>query len=127
MALRTVLLDRIAILGMDAIENDVERRLDRSGIEAEDAIAFLAEEDFFGGDAARPTAGVAQALAFGKIGLAAAEGIFGALALGDVTIDAVNLRGFAVDRNGGGDQRNVHQGAILAPADQFGVDALAAP
>ena len=85
------------------------------------------KKDFAGGDAARPTAGVAHPLSFGKVGFAAAQRVFGALALRNVAIDAVNFRGAAIHRNGGGDQRHVQKGAILAPADQFGVDALAAP
>jgi hypothetical protein len=113
------------LVGMNATENRVQGDL-AVGFEAEDAVAFLAEVDFARGDAAGPTAGVAEALAFGKVSFTATESFLGTFALGDVAIDAVDFRSISFHLNGSGDEGDVEAGAVFAFAREFGVDPLAA-
>ena len=69
---------------------------------------------------------MAEALAFGKIGFAAAEGFFGAFASGDIAIDSVDFGSVAFDLNGSGDEGNSEARAVFAFVGEFGVDAFAA-
>src|SRR5437660_10793850 len=91
------------IVGMNAVKTFIESD-PAVRLEAEDAIAFLAEINFTGGDATGPTAGVAEALAFGEVGVAAGEGLCTAVALGDGAVDRVDFGGVAFGPSGGADE-----------------------
>src|SRR5580700_4530587 len=84
-------LKRGPVVRMGAIENHLVRRLGSQKVEAENAIALLAHEDFSAGNAASPTPGVAHSLPFRQVSLAAAQRVFGALAFRYVAINPINL------------------------------------
>src|SRR6266404_1569584 len=76
-----------SIVGVNALDECVQRGNAACGIEAEQAKQFLGCVDqLLAGDVQRPAARIRQPLRFSEIGLAPAQGLFGALALGDVVV-----------------------------------------
>ena len=76
---------RRPVVGMGARLNELERRLDIR-IVLEDAIGLLRPADFSACHVPGKASRLAQPLRVGEVGLASAQGILGALALGDVIV-----------------------------------------
>src|SRR5229473_5139915 len=70
-------------------------------VEAEDAKALLAEENFSCRNVAGPTPGMAEPLALRQIGFAPPHRFFRFFSLRNIAIDPVNFRRASVDRHRG--------------------------
>src|SRR5205085_11605696 len=72
-AIAMALNDR-AVVGMDPLHDDIERRLDVT-LDAHDVVCFLRPIDFAGGDLPAEASGESELLRLRQIGLAALQGL----------------------------------------------------
>src|SRR3954467_1295044 len=83
-----VALNKRAVVGMDPLHDDIERRLDRS-FEPHDVVGFLRPVNLASSDFPAEASGESERLCLGQISLATLQGSFSPLSILDVGIRSI--------------------------------------
>src|SRR2546421_10537951 len=98
-AIAMALNDR-AVVGMDPLHDDIERRLDVT-LDAHDVVCFLRPIDLAGGDLPAEASGESELLRLRQIGLAALQGVLGSLSILNIGVRPIpsdDISGFIAQR-----------------------------
>src|SRR5947209_8955477 len=80
-----VTLNRRAVVGMDTLHDEIERRLDRS-LKPDDLVSLFGPVHFFGGDLPPEASSQSELLRLGQVGFAALQCVLGPLSILDIGV-----------------------------------------